>query len=161
VKKLTVRAFRDGTLTSQQGTPADTEEGEREGQRGERESSYRGLQGNHFWGRHIHILSKSQQETGAGRLHTSSSFEGIVSQDKHFFESTKIKTVFFEIVLIDFTIFALRKFERKLQLAVKKSLTNCENPSEACADFPIAACDPVTLKVVLKAACSRFQQIFF
>jgi hypothetical protein len=66
VKKLTVQAFRDGTLTSPQGTPADTEEGrEREAEGGERESSYRGLQGNHFWGRHIHILSKRiQQGTG-------------------------------------------------------------------------------------------------
>ncbi len=81
--KLTVRAFRDGTLTSPQGTPADTEEGERG--RGGRESSYRGLQGNHFRGRHIHILAKRIQEgAGAGRLHTSSSFKGIASRDLFF-----------------------------------------------------------------------------
>ncbi len=105
--KLTVRAFRDGTLTSPQGTPADTEERrEREAKRGERESSYRGLQGNHFWGRHIHILFfQRESKREQGRVVFILPLKGIVSQDKYFFESTKIKTVSFEIVLIVFSQF--------------------------------------------------------
>ncbi len=66
--KLTVRAFRDGTLTSPQGTPADTEEKRERGREGREREQLQGASGKPFLGAATFTFFQIEYKREQGRV---------------------------------------------------------------------------------------------